>query len=227
MATPAPACTKALRDATARWPHRSRASDGIMGDARHQKRKSDHNLGNAVDITHDPASGCDGDVISALALQDPRVTYVIWNRRIYSKARAREGWRPYRGTNAHTHHCHISIRANARGDLRDWPWAPSAGTSLPAPPPVHTPARPTATAARPPPPRPSEGTAYAGVSLHRGMHGVAVRRVQARLRALGWEIGVDGVFGQETHDVVRVFQRRRGLDDDGIVGRRTWQALFG
>jgi hypothetical protein len=46
---PATACVRALQDATARWPSRNRASDGIMGDPLHQQRKSDHNDGNAFD----------------------------------------------------------------------------------------------------------------------------------------------------------------------------------
>lgn len=120
----APACVAALRDANAAWPTRRKASDGIMGDARHQASKSDHNLGNAVDITHDPASGCDAGVIAELAIDDPRVTYVIWDRRIYSRARAGEGWRPYSGSNPHTKHVHISVRADARDDDSPWPWAP-------------------------------------------------------------------------------------------------------
>lgn len=120
----APACVAALRDATARWPSRSRVSDGIMGDARHQASKSDHNLGNAVDITHDPRSGCDGGVIADMAQRDPRTAYVIWDRRIWSRAREAEGWRPYSGSNPHTHHVHISVRADARDDSSPWPWAP-------------------------------------------------------------------------------------------------------
>lgn len=120
----APACVAALRDANAAWPTRKKASDGIMGDAAHQARPSDHNLGNAVDVTHDPASGCDAGVIVDLATRDPRVTYVIWDRRIWSRARADEGWRPYAGSNPHTKHVHISVRTDARDDASPWPWAP-------------------------------------------------------------------------------------------------------
>ncbi len=118
-----PACLAALRDANAAWPGRKRVSDGIMGDARHMASKSDHNDGNAVDITHDPAHGCDGNVISALAQADDRVTYVIWNKRIWN-ASVSPDWRPYKGSNGHTHHCHISIKVAKRGDDSPWPWAP-------------------------------------------------------------------------------------------------------
>jgi hypothetical protein len=218
--SPSPACRRALADATARWPRRNKASDGIMGDARHQQRPSDHNLGNAVDITHDPASGCIGSVIAALAIRDPRVTYVIWNRRIYSLARAAEGWRRYNGDNPHTHHCHISIRATSRSDNRAWAWA-TAGGEAPQieEPPADEPRRPAG-------PRPGESTAYPNVPLRMGSRGALVGRVQERLRARGWTIGVDQQFGPETDRIVRQFQRRRGLLDDGIVGRHTWNAIF-
>lgn len=122
MTTPAKACLAAWRDADKLAPNRSKASDGIMGDAAHQKRKSDHNEGNAVDITHDPANGLDAGTIARLAQDDPRVAYVIWDRRIWSKAREAEGWRPYSGANPHTKHVHISIRADARDDDSPWPW---------------------------------------------------------------------------------------------------------
>jgi hypothetical protein len=64
MPTPAPCCSKALRDATTHWPNRNRSWDGIMGDAAHQQRKSDHNDGNAFDLTHDPVHGVDGNLLS-------------------------------------------------------------------------------------------------------------------------------------------------------------------
>ncbi len=124
MSTPAPACRQALRDATARWGSRNRASDGIMGDARHQARTSDHNLGNAFDLTHDPTNGVDCERLSRLVINDPRVTYVIWNHQIYNRARASEGWRAYTGSNPHTHHMHVSIRAASRADTSDWVWSP-------------------------------------------------------------------------------------------------------
>jgi hypothetical protein len=100
------ACLAALRDANKRWPNRKSRSDGIMGDAAHQLRPSDHNDGNAVDITHDVASGADGPVIADHALHDARTKYVIWNHRIWTKS---AGWQPYTSSNAHTHHVHISI----------------------------------------------------------------------------------------------------------------------
>ena len=77
-----------------------------MGDAAHQARKSDHNDGNAFDLTQDSAHGVDCDVLSRQVINDARVTYVIWNRQIYNRSRAAEGWRHYSGSNPHNHHMH-------------------------------------------------------------------------------------------------------------------------
>jgi peptidoglycan hydrolase-like protein with peptidoglycan-binding domain len=126
---PAPACLAALRDATAAWPLRRRTSDGIMGDARHMAtgKAAGHNVGNAVDISHDPGAGCDGARISLDAMGDERVQYIIWDRHIWNVDRAREGWRHYTGSNPHTAHCHIEIRPSCRDDASPWPWAPGGG----------------------------------------------------------------------------------------------------
>lgn len=124
MSGPAPAALRALADATAAWPNRRKASDGIMGDASHRARKSDHNLGNAFDITHDPENGCDADAIAIQALADERTTYVIRAGKIASRDRLAEGWRPYTGANPHNTHVHVSIAATKRDDARPWFWAP-------------------------------------------------------------------------------------------------------
>lgn len=59
-----------------------------------------------------------------------------------------------------------------------------------------------------------------------GSRGSAVAQVQARLKARGWNVTVDGAFGPKTRDVVQAFQREKGLRPDGIVGPRTWLALW-
>ena len=128
--SPAPCCLKALRDATIRWPGRNRASDGIMGDAAHRARRSDHNDGNAFDLTQDPAHGVDCSALVPLVLVDPRITYVIWNHRIYMAGGSASG-SPYTGSNPHTHHMHVSIKAASRSNLSPWPWSASAITTSP------------------------------------------------------------------------------------------------
>ena len=60
-----------------------------------------------------------------------------------------------------------------------------------------------------------------------GDAGEAVRDLQARLGAVGFEVPSDelGRFGECTLSAVRAFQRSRGLLADGTCGRQTWSAL--
>lgn len=60
-----------------------------------------------------------------------------------------------------------------------------------------------------------------------GSSGEAVRDIQARLAALGFDIGSDSAadFGPDTESAVKAFQAKRGLDADGIVGTDTWRDL--
>lgn len=122
MPRPAPACIRALTDATALCPSRDRSFDGIMGDTRHQKRKSDHNDGNAFDLTHDPSNGIDCNFFAKLALLDYRVHYVIWNHKIYNTTMPGTGWRAFSGA-PHDHHMHVSVKAAYRDIGSPWPWA--------------------------------------------------------------------------------------------------------
>lgn len=206
MASPAPSCRQALDDATARYPKRNRASDGIMGDAAHQRRRSDHNTGNAFDLTHDPANGVDCNVLSQLVINDKRVTYVIWNRKIYVISQPDKGWQDYTGTNPHTKHMHVSIRTDSRDDRSPWAWSPGEKPVLVVEP---------APANQPP-----------GEVLKMGSRGRAVSILQTRLNQNGAKLVIDGDFGKKTHQAVLQFQRSRGLKDDGIVGKLTWAALY-
>jgi peptidoglycan hydrolase-like protein with peptidoglycan-binding domain len=45
-------------------------------------------------------------------------------------------------------------------------------------------------------------------------------------RALQPSDGVDGIFGDQTANLVRKFQQSQGLHDDGIVGEDTWRQLL-
>lgn len=56
--------------------------------------------------------------------------------------------------------------------------------------------------------------------LKRGLRGAPVRRLQERL-----EIEADGDYGAATQDAVREWQRRNGLDPDGIAGPDTFAAM--
>jgi N-acetylmuramoyl-L-alanine amidase len=61
-----------------------------------------------------------------------------------------------------------------------------------------------------------------------GDEGPAVRDIQDRLAALGFEPGADAraVFAEGTRQAVLEFQKAKGLDADGIVGPNTWRSLY-
>lgn len=62
--------------------------------------------------------------------------------------------------------------------------------------------------------------------LQQGSAGAEVRRLQTWLKATGAAITPDGEFGPGTRAVVIKFQQQQGLTADGIVGERTWEALY-
>lgn len=63
------------------------------------------------------------------------------------------------------------------------------------------------------------------VYLERGSRGDAVRVLQSALVGAGYELDVDGAFGDDTDAAVRAFQEENDLDADGVVGPNTWNAL--
>lgn len=70
-----------------------------------------------------------------------------------------------------------------------------------------------------PPPKPKP--------LKLGSRGADVRAIQARLRKLGYDVDVDGIYGRQTATAVKAFQQRTALARDGVVGANTGAALFG
>lgn len=193
----------------AKFPARSKDSDGSIGDTSHAARKSDHNIRNgychAIDITHDPRNGFDSYAFAdmLLAKQDPRMQYVISNRRIGSGPHGPEPgkWRPYTGVNPHDHHVHISTNALGETDSRDW----DIGNA-----PVV--AQPSAPAVKP--------------TLRKNDHGPNVMNLKAILNIKGIRVSqVSDIFDNETFLGVRVFQLQHGLVDDGVVGPQTWKVL--
>ncbi len=77
--------------------------------------------------------------------------------------------------------------------------------------------------------RPGE---YPGV-LRNGSSGTAVRELQFYLYLLSAyessipSVSIDGRFGASTEAAVRAYQRFAGLTVDGVVGRTTWDSLYG
>lgn len=192
-------------------PGRSKASDGTIGDAAHASRSSDHNpwvkdgktgVVTAIDITHDPRNGVDGGAIAEAlkASGDPRVKYIIWNRRILNPS-VSSRWRSYTGTNPHDKHVHISVRTEkARyDDTSPWLLKPVAP-------------KPDAPAVRETP------LLYQGVT---GQDAAVAEAKAALIAALQKEDG----FGPLMHGLVRGFQERERLSPDGKIGAYTWDRL--
>lgn len=62
-------------------------------------------------------------------------------------------------------------------------------------------------------------------TLKLGSKGAEVSDLQTRLKKLGYNITVDGIFGNLTYTVVKAFQSKYKLKVDGVVGSDTWKQL--
>jgi hypothetical protein len=205
-----------LRDQINRqYPRRKKHSDGMIGDAAHASRKSDHNpwikdggvgVVSAFDITHDPPNGCHTWNLAEhlRTKRDPRIKYVISNGRIFSSPSWT--WRRYTGSNPHSSHMHVSVHStkNHYDSEREW----DLGQKMPPGPPVTGP-DPDLPVNRP--------------TLRRGSKGPLVLEVQTLLQAAT----LDGDYGPITEAAVRAFQSSpdNDLKVDGIVGPNTWREL--
>lgn len=59
-----------------------------------------------------------------------------------------------------------------------------------------------------------------------GSSGSEVRQIQTKLKSWGYYNGsVDGIYGSQTVNAVKYFQRRNGLTVDGIAGNATLSAM--
>lgn len=136
----APSLQAMVAEADRLAPKRRRASDGSIGDVSHQSRESDHNPSggwvDALDLTHDPRGGFDAHAMAqrVIARRDPRIKYVISNRRIYGPG-SRYGWAggPYTGNNPHSAHAHFSVLPTSVGRFDVSPWF-GGSASAPEPP---------------------------------------------------------------------------------------------
>jgi hypothetical protein len=125
------------------YPDRKRDSDGTIGDARHQTRKSDHNPDpdsgyvRALDLDADfdkssSTAAYIADQIRIAARTDKRIAYVIFNKKIAS-ARSLWRWRKYTGVNPHTKHIHISFTKAGDTDSKFFNIPLLGGTDEPRP----------------------------------------------------------------------------------------------
>lgn len=198
----------------ARFPGRAKASDGTIGDAAHAARDSDHNpdsdgVVKALDVTTDPTDDTNTEALAEHLRQtrDPRLKYVIYDRRMYSSYPAHGvaafEWRPYSGKNPHIHHFHLSVHKDAARYDDETPWSLDGAFSG------------------------VFGQVTLGVVpvLKIGAEGANVRKLQKALNAKVGPVLIDGSFGPKTLAAVRAFQAVEGLRVDGVVGPKTWAKL--
>lgn len=220
------------------WPDRSKRTDGTIGDLAHQRAGNSEHLPNragvvrAMDITHDPANGVDGDRLAADIIAEierrGHKGYVIWNRRIRSSYVQPGVWRTYRGSNPHTAHVHVSYIAGY-DDTRPWRLYNAERLTVNR-------AVPTVTA--PPYPLPDGHLIYFNPKGYATWHDgfgsdtagrAAIKTWQKRMVERGWDFGkagADGYYGETTSRVAGLFQQEKGLAADRIIGPATWKAAW-
>lgn len=105
--------------------------------------------------------------------------------------------------------------------------ASTQGAAVPTPVPVTPTPAPTRAATATPRPAPTMTPAARYAALTVGDKGENVRKMQQKLKALGYLDGkVDGQYGQQTRKAVAQFQKNNGLDVDGVAGRSTLTMLY-
>lgn len=193
----------------AKYPKRKKTSDGSIGDAAHSARTSDHNawvedpegvwIVTAIDLTHDPANGLDAHKFADMLLKnkDPRIKYVISNRRIGSGHEGQQPWkwRPYNGASAHDKHVHISVESikSHYDDKAAW----KLDSLVKAPPPL--------------PPK----LTHPLISL--GMTSKDIPYIHERLGMKPYEY-----FGHSSMKVLQEYQTKHNIPPTGIVDAATW-----
>lgn len=208
-----------LDQVNAENPHRRKDSDGGIGDAAHASRGSDHNpyiivkgqgVVRAFDFTHAPETGFDAYAFAEMMLKnkDPRVRYIISNRKI---AAGKSGpnawqWRPYSGKNPHNHHTHVSVTEDEAEFDNPKKW------NLGGLPEAATEQAPEANNYVPPP-----------TTLRIKARGELVKRMQAGIGLKGAQ--VDGFFGEDTSKALKAFQTTHNLAADGICGPQCWEVI--
>lgn len=63
-------------------------------------------------------------------------------------------------------------------------------------------------------------------TIRRGDVGSTVADAQRRLRAYGYDVAPDGVFGRITEAAVKGFQVKRGIPGTGVIDATTWSRLL-
>ncbi len=112
---PVPALVTLRNQFNQRYPNRSKASDGWIGDQAHAARFSYHNPDqngwvHAMDFTHDPRNGMDINRLTdeLVASRDFRILELIANGLYWNYKNPK--WVRYTGSNPHNKHFHITVK---------------------------------------------------------------------------------------------------------------------
>lgn len=228
----APALVKLKEELNALFPDRDKSSDGWIGDAAHNARKSDHNpdysAGGVVRARDTDKDGIPVDALVQILIKDDRTQYVIWNGHIWSRTHGFTK-RVYTGDNKHTAHLHLSLRHDKKYENSRASWKLSSlkkqSTSSSQKPPVGTPNQAPAF----PLPKgyyfgPRSGPKQS-VSGYFG-YGPALAQFQEKMRSRGWKINVTGRYDDQSAKVIEAFQTEKKLKVDKHVGPQTWAAAW-
>jgi peptidoglycan hydrolase-like protein with peptidoglycan-binding domain len=151
------------------------------------------------------------------------VMYVIWDGKIWSAYRVKEGWRAYSGGEAHADHIHISLAWNGAMKRTSWWTGTTAATDFgPCPSIAGQLAAPYSGPRYTACPTPIDPMTLTGTPvLKREARGAYVVQLQRLLRVTP----VSGYFGPVTDTAVRAFQTAHGIPATGATYLRTWAAL--
>ena len=222
------------RDAVnGKFPKRSKASDGTVGDKPHAERPSEHNPDRDgsvdaydMDVNLNGSKNDEGTQEELRAIEELKAEFEkqpgaqLWIHRgeIANKDIGKWKRRKYSGVNKHMHHVHWQSDPDAenrpmRGDLTVDEVVDALN-------------QPLRTEAKSIPDWPIDDDKSFRPYHSNAPYYATIERVQRRLRERGWKVSVDGRYGPMTERCVVRFQREKGLKPDGLIGPKTWRALW-
>jgi hypothetical protein len=218
-----------------KFPKRTKASDGTIGDLRHQAESfSEHNPDKDgsvdawdMDVNVLGSSNPTGNAAELAELEKlikafqrlPESQLWIHNRQIAN--RDIDNWRPrpYHGVNPHDHHVHWQSKSNMEKVAVSANVLDNVVSAINSP--YRLVAHTTSTVPKWPV---SQSVSY---DASDGEHYyLTVEKAQRRLKERGWKIAIDGHYGPATARIVSAFQKDKGLRADGKLGPKTWAALW-
>lgn len=221
-----------------KFPKRTKASDGTIGDARHQAESfSEHNPDKDgsvdawdMDVNLLGSSNPTGSAAELAAIEQlkkafqrlPESQLWIHNRQIANRDIGNWARRPYRGVNPHDHHVHWQSRSSMEKVAVSSNVLDFIDNVVTA---INQPARLVAHATSTVPKWPvAQNVSYDSGDAR--SYYLTVEKAQRRLHERGWHIAIDGHYGPATARVVTAFQKDKKLKPDGKLGPKTWHALW-